>query len=107
MARIHPVTHIRDIEKNIAGTASGRISKWLYLSKRILKKHSLAVLASLQSCRAIGFFTAWRLAAWTDLDKQGRFKELGIELTEARFSDSYSCECSLFFRAIAAARAAK
>ncbi len=59
-------------------------------------------------CRAIGFLPLGRLAAWTDLDKQGRFKELGIELTEARFSDSlFDVNAAYFFALFAAARTTK
>lgn len=99
VVRIHPVTHIRDIEKILHGSASGRISKWLSLSKPVLKKRSLAVLASLLILAGLSaFLPLGRLAAWTDLDKQGRFKELGIELTEARFSDSlFDVNAAYFF----------
>lgn len=99
MVRIHPVTHIRDLEKILHPSASGRISKWLLLSRTVLKKRSLAVLAFILLLAGLfAFLPIGRLAAWIDLEEQGRFRELGIELSEARFSDSlFDVNAAYFF----------
>lgn len=99
VVRIHPITHIQDLEKILHSSASSLISKWLLLSKTVLKKRGLALLASILLLAGVSaFLPIGHLTSWIDLEEQGRFRELGIELTEARFSDSlFDVNAAYFF----------